>query len=128
MEKIELQLDQKTLEKAIALAKSHHCDLSELITYAIDQLTATEQEKDHLLGLFADDPDSVNEMLEEVMKYRAADRLIISPENYQKLVNRLHELEDMLLGQAAETALSQSKMVGTENFTSALERLANGEA
>jgi hypothetical protein len=128
MEKIELQLDQKTLEKAIALAKSHHCDLSELITYAIDQLTATEPEKDHLLGLFADDPDSVNEMLEEVMKDRAADRLIISPENYQKLVNRLHELEDMLLGQAAETALSQSKMVGTENFTSALERLANGEA
>jgi prevent-host-death family protein len=54
--------------------------------------------------------------------------VIISAESYQKLINRLTELEDMLLGQAAEVALSQSKMVGTDNFTNALERLANGEA
>jgi len=36
--------------------------------------------------------------------------------------------EDIVLGQAAEVALSQSKMVGTEAFTAALERLANAEA
>jgi hypothetical protein len=34
----------------------------------------------------------------------------------------------MQLVQNAETALSQSKMVGTEAFTSALEHLANGAA
>ncbi|WP_225977396.1 hypothetical protein [Nostoc sp. CENA543] len=122
MEKIELQLDQKTLEKAIDLANSHHFDLSQLFAYAIDQLIVTEPNQDHLLGLFADDPNSVDEIPE------AADRLDISPKNYRKLINRLKKLEDMLLGQAAETALSQSAMVGTENFTSALERLANGEA
>lgn len=72
MEKIELQLDAKTLEKARALAKSRHCDLSELITYAINKLTLTEPPKDRLLGLFADDPEAVDEMLEEVMKDRAA--------------------------------------------------------
>ncbi|MBD2775843.1 hypothetical protein [Iningainema tapete] len=78
MEKIELQLDDKTLEKARWLAKSHHSDLSQLITYAIDQLAATqplaltEPPKDRLLGLFADDPKSVDQMLEEVMKDRAA--------------------------------------------------------
>ncbi|MEI6444520.1 MAG: type II toxin-antitoxin system Phd/YefM family antitoxin [Nostocales cyanobacterium ELA583] len=50
--------------------------------------------------------------------------VIISADSYQKLINRLQELEDMQLVQNAETALSQSKMVGTEAFTSALEHLA----
>jgi prevent-host-death family protein len=54
--------------------------------------------------------------------------VIISAESYQKLINRLEELEDMVFAQAAEVALSQSKMIGTEAFTSALEHLANGEA
>ncbi|MEH2001498.1 MAG: type II toxin-antitoxin system Phd/YefM family antitoxin [Nostoc sp.] len=54
--------------------------------------------------------------------------VIISAESYQKLINRLEELEDMVFGQAAEVALSQSKMIGTDAFTSALEHLANGEA
>ena len=72
MEKIELQLDDKTLEKARWLAKSHPRDLSELIAYAINQLEVTDPPKDRLLGLFADDPESVDQMLEEVMKDRAA--------------------------------------------------------
>ncbi|WP_292805623.1 type II toxin-antitoxin system Phd/YefM family antitoxin [Nostoc sp. NMS7] len=54
--------------------------------------------------------------------------VIISAESYQKLINRLEELEDMVFGQAAEVALSQSKMIGAEAFTSALEHLVNGEA
>ncbi|MEH2174360.1 MAG: type II toxin-antitoxin system Phd/YefM family antitoxin [Nostoc sp.] len=54
--------------------------------------------------------------------------VIISAESYQKLINRLEELEDMVFGQAAEVALSQSNMIGTEAFTSALKHLANGEA
>ncbi|BBD64807.1 prevent-host-death family protein [Nostoc commune NIES-4072] len=54
--------------------------------------------------------------------------VIISAESYQKLINRLEELEDMVFGQAAEVALSESKMIGTEAFTSALKHLANGEA
>ena len=54
--------------------------------------------------------------------------VIISADSYQKLITRVQELEDMQLVQNAETALSQSKMVGTEAFTSALEHLANGAA
>ncbi|WP_413171937.1 type II toxin-antitoxin system Phd/YefM family antitoxin [Anabaena azotica] len=54
--------------------------------------------------------------------------VIISADSYQKLLTRLQELEDMLLAQTAQTTLSQSKMVGTEAFTSALEHLANGAA
>jgi prevent-host-death family protein len=54
--------------------------------------------------------------------------VILSAETYQQLIDKLKELEDLVLGQAAETALSQSKMVGTETFTSALEHFAHGEA
>ena len=50
----------------------------------------------------------------------------MSAETYQKLVKRLEELEDMLLGQEANVALSNSKMVGNEAFTNALENLADG--
>ncbi|MBD2209968.1 hypothetical protein H6G27_08770 [Nostoc linckia FACHB-104] len=46
--------------------------MSELIAYAINQLPVAETPKDRLLGLFADDPESVDEMLEKVMKDRAA--------------------------------------------------------
>ncbi|MEH2390252.1 MAG: type II toxin-antitoxin system Phd/YefM family antitoxin [Nostoc sp.] len=54
--------------------------------------------------------------------------VIISAESYEKLINRLEELEDMVFGKAAEVALSESKMIGTEAFISALKHLANGEA
>jgi prevent-host-death family protein len=63
-----------------------------------------------------------------VTKQSRPSHVIMSAENYQQLIHRLRELEDMLLAQAAKTALNQSQMVGTEAFTSALERFANGEA
>lgn len=54
--------------------------------------------------------------------------VIMSAQTYQKLVDRLEELEDMLLGQEANAALSKSEMMGSEAFTNALENLANGKA
>ena len=52
--------------------------------------------------------------------------VIMSAETYQKLVERLEELEDMVLAQEANVALSNSEMVGSKAFTNALENLANG--
>ncbi|MEA5576072.1 hypothetical protein [Anabaena sp. UHCC 0451] len=69
---VDIQLEETILEKALALAKSHNLDLSQLIAYAIDKLAVAEPENYPLLGLFADDPESVDAMLEEVMKDRAA--------------------------------------------------------
>lgn len=54
--------------------------------------------------------------------------IIMSVDAYRRLLHRLEELENMLLGQAAETALKNSYMVGIETFTSSLQGLANGEA
>ncbi|HLP87755.1 MAG TPA: prevent-host-death protein [Nostocaceae cyanobacterium] len=53
--------------------------------------------------------------------------VIISADSYQKLLNRLQELADLLLVQVAETAINQSQMVGTEAFTLVLEHLANNQ-
>lgn len=54
--------------------------------------------------------------------------VVMLAEAYQQLIAKLEELEDRLLGQQAQTALSQSRMVGVEEFTLAMKRLANGEA
>ncbi|NEP11727.1 MAG: type II toxin-antitoxin system Phd/YefM family antitoxin [Symploca sp. SIO2C1] len=52
--------------------------------------------------------------------------VLMSAQNYQKLIERLQELEDQVLAKAAEAALSQSQMVGVKTFTSTLQGLANG--
>ena len=57
-----------------------------------------------------------------------ASHVLMSVKTYQQLIDRLAELDDMLLGQAASTALSNSQMVGVEKFTSILKHLANGKA
>ena len=49
--------------------------------------------------------------------------VIMSVENYEQLINRLAQWEDLVLGQQAQTALSTSQMTGTETFTAELERL-----
>ncbi len=50
--------------------------------------------------------------------------VIMSVENYEQLINRLAQLEDLIIGEQAQTALSNSSMVGTETFTTELKRLA----
>lgn len=54
--------------------------------------------------------------------------VIMPAATYQQLLHRLEELEDMVLGKAAETALKNSQFCGTETFTLTRQRLANGEA
>lgn len=69
-------------------------------------------------------------MLEPVLltKQSRPSHVILSAQAYQALIERLQELEDLALGQAAEEAVAQSRMVGTEAFTAELKQLANGEA
>ena len=63
-----------------------------------------------------------------VIEQSQPSHVIMSADTYQRLLKRLEELEDMLLGQAADTALKSSHLVGVEAFTSALQQLANGKA
>ncbi len=50
--------------------------------------------------------------------------VIMSVENYEQLIDRLDRLEDLAIGQQAQSALSTSRMVGSEIFTAELQRLA----
>jgi PHD/YefM family antitoxin component YafN of YafNO toxin-antitoxin module len=50
--------------------------------------------------------------------------VIMSIENYEQLIGRLTRLEDLAIGQQAQTNLATSRMVGTENFTTEIHRLS----
>ncbi|KAB8318079.1 hypothetical protein SD81_022940 [Tolypothrix campylonemoides VB511288] len=72
MEKVELEIDKQTLERAKLLAETRKCTLAELIAEVIKLLAAANVTKDPWMGLFADEPELVNEILEEAMKNRAS--------------------------------------------------------
>lgn len=50
--------------------------------------------------------------------------VIMSVENYDRLIEKLARLEDLAIGQQTLAALSTSHMVGSEVFTAELQRLA----
>jgi PHD/YefM family antitoxin component YafN of YafNO toxin-antitoxin module len=50
--------------------------------------------------------------------------VIMSVDNYDRLIERLEMLEDFALGELAQAAVSSSRMVGTEMFAAELQRLA----
>jgi len=54
--------------------------------------------------------------------------VLLSATAYTKLIDKLTELEEAVWGQKATEALSNAEMVGTELFTNALMKIANGEA
>jgi prevent-host-death family protein len=61
-----------------------------------------------------------------ITKQKRPSYVILSAESYQKLIDKLEELEDLHWGQQAQKALTQSSMVGSDEFTATLERFANG--
>jgi PHD/YefM family antitoxin component YafN of YafNO toxin-antitoxin module len=50
--------------------------------------------------------------------------VIMSIEDYKHLIDRLARLEDLAIGQQAQTNLATSRMVGTETFMAEIQRLA----
>lgn len=70
MEKIELELDRLTFERAKTLAIVNQSTLSELITHVIERLAEIQENKDPLMGLYADVPEIVDEIVAEAMEKR----------------------------------------------------------
>jgi type I restriction-modification system DNA methylase subunit len=75
MAKIEIELDEQILERAKLLAETRKCTLPELIAEVIKLLAAPKVAKDPWMGLFADEPELVGEILEEALRNRAAQSL-----------------------------------------------------
>jgi prevent-host-death family protein len=107
---------------AIASAKINIAKMSKLVKIAIQTYTFTDARNQH--GEVFDKATTEPVLL---TKQSRPSHVIISAQSYQQLIHRLNELEDMVLGQSAEVALTQSKMVSIEAFTSALEGLAHGK-
>lgn len=61
-----------------------------------------------------------------ITKQKRPSHVILSADAYQRLIDRLEELEDSNLGKAAETALNRSSIVESDEFAATLKKLSNG--
>ena len=60
-----------------------------------------------------------------ITKQKRPSHVILAADTYRQLIDRLEELKDLHLARTAKTALKQSSMIGSKEFTSALEEIAN---
>lgn len=70
MERIELELDEQTLERARPLAEVRHCTVEQLLKELIEQLEVAPSTVDVFLGLFAQEPELLDQVVESVMQAR----------------------------------------------------------
>lgn len=77
---IEVHLDDKTLEQVRALARRRNSTIEALIEDVIVQLadaakTDTTKNEDRILGMFADEPELLDEVVQSAMQARERDPL-----------------------------------------------------
>lgn len=72
MEKIEIQLDEQTLARALKLAASRQCSLEDLIKDILEQMEVSETASDPFLGMFAHEPELIDQVIASTMMAREA--------------------------------------------------------
>jgi len=75
MKTIELQLDEQTYERAQRLAQARSNTVEALLAELIEQLAGIEGRADPLLGMFAHEPEIMDQVIESVMIARENDPL-----------------------------------------------------
>lgn len=71
-----IQLDAATLAKAEQLASERHCTVPELLRSLVEQTTtAPPQVAGDLVGLMADEPELVDQIMDDVYRTRASQKL-----------------------------------------------------
>jgi hypothetical protein len=70
METIEIKLDEQTLARALQLADSHHCTLDELLKEIIEKMESFESKKSTIMGMFSDEPELIEQIVESAMVSR----------------------------------------------------------
>lgn len=71
MVKIEIELDDETLDRAKEMAEKNHCTLQELLKVMIEQLAVPPVLNYPLLGGWEDEAELIDEMIEDIMRKRA---------------------------------------------------------
>jgi hypothetical protein len=77
LETIELQLDEQTLANARKLAAARHVSVEELLKEALSHL-GVPPAADPVAGMFADDPELLDQIVEEAMQARERDPFRLS--------------------------------------------------
>ena len=70
MEKIELKLEGQTLERVQRLAESRRCTVEQLIKEVIEHLAGATTTDDVFLGMFAEEPELIDQVVESAMQAR----------------------------------------------------------
>jgi len=70
MQKIQLELDDRTFEQVMQLAKLRGCTFEELFKDFVKKSNVKVSGQDHLLGMFADEPELMDEVLDSIMASR----------------------------------------------------------
>lgn len=70
MERIEIRLDKETLERARRLAESRRCTLEQLVKELLEQAGVAEATSDPFLGMFAQEPELMDQVVESAMRAR----------------------------------------------------------
>ena len=64
MQTIEIKLDERTLERAQRLAQARQCSVQDLVKDLLARAS------DPLVGMFADEPELIDEVVESAMRAR----------------------------------------------------------
>lgn len=64
------QIDPQLLERVLKLASERHCSVDELLAAVLDHFERPARSANSLSGLFADDPDLVDKLIEDVHQTR----------------------------------------------------------
>jgi hypothetical protein len=70
VERIELELESQTLERARHLAEARRCTVEQLLKEMIEHLGATRPTVDVFLGMLAQEPELINQVVESTMQAR----------------------------------------------------------
>jgi hypothetical protein len=70
MKTIEIQLDNQTIEHALQIAKNHNSSLEDLIKEIIKNIEFFEIKKSAIMGMFSDEPELVDQIVESAMTAR----------------------------------------------------------
>lgn len=65
-----IQIDERLLARARKLADERHCSVDEILREALDQMESPKRVAKSLIGLFADEPEILDQVIEDVYRTR----------------------------------------------------------
>jgi predicted DNA-binding ribbon-helix-helix protein len=75
METVEIQLNKQTFERVSRIAESRHCSIEDLIRDIIERIEEFKTEKSSFLGMFAEETELMDKIIESVMSARESNDL-----------------------------------------------------